>query len=337
MLAISVNKIMKHLHNRIVGQKKALNVLNEALTVAAAGIGDENRPICVLLFAGPTGVGKSETVIALAEAIHNDGNYLNRIDCNNLKEPHTIASLVGSPPGYVGYYEGSSLLNKEKIEGKPGRPGIVVFEEFEKAHPDVCNGLLGIFDKGSLMMNSARREVSFKNSIVIMTSNVGARELAKEAANNQIGFRAASVNSSPASIADNIVNKEMERIFKPELIGRIDETIVFNWLTMNDAELIVKRLFWKFQRRISKLGLYLELSHDVIRIVAEKGFNPKLGARPINQAFHKHIVVPIAKRINASGGAFSKFDMFLQNNQIEIVQSARFASRAKQITIGQPN
>lgn len=325
MLAVTVENIMKHLYRRIVGQNKALNVLNESLAIAAAGIGDENRPICVLLFAGPTGVGKSETVVALAEVIHNDGNYLVRIDCNKLTESHSIASLIGSPPGYVGYYEGSSLFKKERVEGKPGRPGIVVFEEVEKAHSRIWHSLLGVFDKGILPMNSGAREINFRNTIIIMTSNIGARELAKEASGNHLGFRPASANIQLKPIGEIIVQKEMKKLFPPEFIGRIDQTVVFNWLTLSDAQLIVRRLYWKFRGRISRLGLKLELSDDVIRTVAEKGFDPKLGARPINQAFHKHVVVPIAKSINAYGGSFLSFNMFLQNNQIEISQLAQFA------------
>lgn len=298
------HEIMAEVRSRIIGQERAMGEIEQALMLAQAGIGAPDKPLAVLFFAGPTGVGKSETVVALARAL---GSEICRVDCNLLTESHTIASLTGSPPGYVGSTEGNSLLIKEKIEGKPGHPGIVVFEEIEKAHPVIMDALLGIFDKAMINMTHGKGSISFSNTIVICTSNIGSRELKDEVSGCRLGFALSDpVKTEKLSKQDfnldgdarkSIVQKSMEKQFRPEFLGRVDYTVIFRWLTPAELIVILDTFIDQLNIRLMGRGLYLEVTSPAKEFLVEKGFDIKYGARPLKTAVRKYLEVPLSADI----------------------------------------
>jgi ATP-dependent Clp protease ATP-binding subunit ClpC len=324
MLGKKVEDIMNHMKWRIVGQKEALEELRTVLVVMAAGVSDPQKPLCILHFAGPTGVGKSEVVVALAEAIHGTGDMVCRVHCNQLQESHSISSIVGAPPGYVGYTEQATVIDSRKVQGKMGYPGILVFEEFEKAHPDVKQGLLGMFDKGSLRMNTGTMNISLTNTIIILTSNIGARKLSEEATAHRIGFSGNTVpdkkdiTDSAHDRIKSIVKKEMEHILSPELIGRIDKTVVFRWLTDGEAMQIVNRIAFNFGERLGRLYDSLYIEPEVIQYVANKGYNRVYGARPLRQEFRKSVELPVAEKMALEGASGMDFFVTIENGAILI-------------------
>lgn len=297
-------EIMTTMRSRIIGQRKAMDELEQALMLAQAGIGAPDKPLAILVFAGPTGVGKSETVVALSEALGSD---ICRVDCNLLTESHTIASLTGSPPGYVGSSEGNTLLTKKQVEGKPGQPGIVVFEEIEKAHPVIMDALLGIFDKAMLHMTNGRGSISFANTIVICTSNIGSRELKDEVSKCKLGFALTDpTKTEKLSKQDfnldgdarrSIVMKAMESQFRPEFLGRVDYTVIFRWLTPPELLVILDTFINQLNQRLMGKGLYLSVTSAAKDFLVEKGFNIKYGARPLKTAVRKYIEVPLSADI----------------------------------------
>src|SRR5215471_16216287 len=224
-------QIVQHLRRRIINQDEALDQLEEALLISEAGLNDPRKPLAVLLFVGPTGVGKTETVRVLTEAIHGQPDSYCRVDMSGLSESHYAASLAGSPPGYVGSQEEESLLNKAKIEGEPGRPGILLLDEVEKAHASVHQSLLQIFDNAHLRLANGKTEISFTNTLIVMTSNVGSDELRHLAENRRMGFQAAASNGvDRAKERHHVVDRALARHFKPEFLNRVDAVVVFQWL-----------------------------------------------------------------------------------------------------------
>jgi len=314
MLAIDYREVMEHLNSRIVGQDRAIGQLKQALMLAQANITSQDKPLCVLFFAGPTGVGKSETVVALAEAIHEDGSNVCRVDCNLLKREHYASSLAGSPPGYVGSGggggsgdKGQTLLDKETIEGKQGRPGILVFEEIEKAHPMVWDTLMGIFDKGKLTLANGQEEINFSNTFIIMTSNVGSDELKKEAEGKKFGFTDRDEEKNQritkqefnldGDVRKRIVRQAQEKAFRPEWINRIDYTVVFRWLTPPELMVICDRMIDDLNSRLLGRQVFLEATTPAKELLIEKGFDLKYGARPLKSVVRKYLEIPIAEDI----------------------------------------
>lgn len=298
MLAVDYREVMEHVRHRIVGQETAMTQLEQALMLVQADIGDPEKPICILFFAGPTGVGKSETVVALAEALNTD---ICRVDCNQLTQDHTIASLTGSPPGYVGSAEGNTMLKKDIIEGKPGHPGILVIEEIEKAHPAIWDAFLSVFDKAILTMTNGKGKINFSNTIIVATSNIGSRELKDKVSDNRLGFarhveKREDLNLDGAS-RKNIVNQAMEKAFRPEFLGRIDYTVIFRWLTTPELMTILDRFIVQLNDRLAARQLYLELTYQAKEVLVSKGYDIRYGARPLKQAVRKHIEVPLAEEI----------------------------------------
>lgn len=310
MLALPVREIMDVLKAKIIGQDNALKKIEEVLTVTAAGIGDPNKPLATLYFAGPTGVGKTETVAALAEAIHGDRNKRCKVNCNQLQDTYSTNSLTGAPPGYVGFQEKATLLKKDLIEGTPGRPGILVFEEAEKAHPNIWELLLGL-DDAEIKFNFAQgKSVNLANTIIVLTSNIGAKELSEIISGKKIGFENLFTDLSRDALARKIVKSEMEKTFAPEFIGRLDEVVVFDWLTLKDAEKITGHLIKNLSSILQKKrNSRLYISQDAIRFIAEKGFNSQLGARPLKQAFRKIVEYPLAKIITEDDCCYVHFEV----------------------------
>ncbi len=267
------------LHERIVGQDKAVSTISKAIRRGRVGLKNPNRPIGSFIFLGPTGVGKTELCKSLAEAMFGDENAIIKLDMSEYMEKHTVSKLIGAPPGYVGFDEGGQLT--EKIRRKPY--SVVLFDEIEKAHPDVFNMLLQILEDG-VLTDSQGRKVSFKNSIIIMTSNVGATKITDEKL--ALGF--GQEDGKKMSIED-LIMPDLKKTFKPEFLNRLDDIIVFNQLEQNDIEEIARRMLKSLKKRSADLGIDLEFTDSAITELAIEGFDKTYGARPLRRAIQSKI------------------------------------------------
>ena len=286
--AKKLERMEEVLSKRVIGQTESLKAISNAIRRGRAGISEENRPLGSFLFLGPTGVGKTETARALAEFLFNDENAMVRLDMSEYMEKHTVSKMIGSPPGYVGYEEGGQLT--EKIRRRPY--AVVLFDEIEKAHPDVFNALLQILEDGRLT-DAKGRVASFKNAIIIMTSNVGSDIIAKEA---PLGFAAREEISKKESLKEKVISALKEN-FRPEFLNRIDEIIIFNYLGKNEIKKIVDLELNKVSNRLLQKGIKIEVTEKVKEFLAEKGFDPNLGARPLKRVIQKTVLDPLALKI----------------------------------------
>ncbi|HSL85975.1 MAG TPA: AAA family ATPase, partial [Bacteroidales bacterium] len=270
------------LHERVVGQDEAVNSIARAVRRARVGLKDPDRPIGSFIFLGPTGVGKTELSKALAIAMFGSEKAMIRIDMSEYMEKHSVSRLVGSPPGYVGYDEGGQLT--EAVRRNPY--SVVLFDEIEKAHPDVFNILLQILEDGRLT-DGKGKTVNFKNTILIMTSNVGASTIKKQ---KTVGFSIASDKNTEEydRMKENILD-ELKQAFRPEFLNRIDDTIVFHSLTNEDLEKITKFMLDEVAERISEREIYLEFTDEMMKFMTKSGFDTAYGARPLRRAITKEL------------------------------------------------
>ena len=288
--AARLNRLEKTLHKRVVGQEEAVSAVARAVRRGRVGLKDPHRPIGSFLFLGPTGVGKTEITKALAEAVFGDEQAMIRVDMSEYMEKHSVSKMIGSPPGYVGYEEGGQL--SEKVRRKPY--SVILFDEIEKAHPDVFNVLLQVLDDGQITDAQGRR-VDFKNTIIIMTSNAGAQSII---APKKLGFAAGEDEKKNYEYMKNGVMEEVQRIFKPEFLNRIDETIVFRALNKEDMKKIVTILSKSLIDRCEKqMGIHLTITGNVKGYIAEKAYNPKYGARPLRRMIQTQIEDMLAEEI----------------------------------------
>ena len=285
-----LNRLEKTLHKRVVGQEEAVSAVARAVRRGRVGLKDPHRPIGSFLFLGPTGVGKTEITKALAEAVFGDEQAMIRVDMSEYMEKHSVSKMIGSPPGYVGYEEGGQL--SEKVRRKPY--SVILFDEIEKAHPDVFNVLLQVLDDGQITDAQGRR-VDFKNTIIIMTSNAGAQSII---APKKLGFAAGEDEKKNYEYMKNGVMEEVQRIFKPEFLNRIDETIVFRALNKEDMKKIVTILSKSLIDRCEKqMGIHLTITGSVKGYISEKAYNPKYGARPLRRMIQTQIEDMLAEEI----------------------------------------
>ncbi|MGL4737442.1 MAG: ATP-dependent Clp protease ATP-binding subunit, partial [Cellulosilyticaceae bacterium] len=277
-----LRKLESILHERVIGQDEAVVSVSKAVRRGRVGLKDPNRPIGSFLFLGPTGVGKTELTKTLAESMFGDENAMIRIDMSEYMEKHAISKLIGSPPGYVGYEEGGQLT--EKVRRKPY--AVVLFDEIEKAHPDVFNILLQILDDGHIT-DSSGRKVSFKNTVIIMTSNIGARNIIEP---KKVGFLSVEdVSKKYADMKKNVM-EEVKKLFRPEFLNRIDEVIVFHPLTADHIREIAEVMIKGLMTRISKnVGVTLSLTKEALDFLSEKGYDQAYGARPLRRTIQTHI------------------------------------------------
>ncbi|MER2064420.1 MAG: AAA family ATPase, partial [Alkalibacterium sp.] len=265
----------KVLHKRVVGQEEAVVAVSKAIRRARSGLKDPNRPIGSFMFLGPTGVGKTELAKALAEAMFGSEEALVRVDMSEFMEKYSTSRLVGSPPGYVGYDEGGQLT--EKIRQKPY--SVILLDEVEKAHPDVFNILLQVLDDG-LLTDGKGRKVDFKNTILIMTSNLGATALRDE---KSVGFGAIDKRFDHDAMEKRI-REELKNAFRPEFLNRVDDTIVFHSLKKEELREIVQLLTKNIVTRMEELGIELKITRAAMDVIADEGFDPEYGARPLKRA-----------------------------------------------------
>lgn len=273
-------KLEEELHQRVVGQDEAVGAVSRAIRRARSGLKDPNRPIGSFMFLGPTGVGKTELAKALAEAVFGEEDALVRVDMSEFMEKYSTSRLIGSPPGYVGYDEGGQLT--EKIRQKPY--SVILLDEVEKAHPDVFNILLQVLDDGHLT-DSKGRKVDFRNTILIMTSNVGATALKDE---KSVGFNVLDISQDHKAMQSKII-EELKKAFRPEFINRIDETIVFRSLVKDELREIVKIMSRSIVKRLKEQEIDLKLTAAALDVVGKAGFDPEYGARPIKRALQKEV------------------------------------------------
>ena len=280
------------LHERVIGQSEAVTAIAKAIRRGRVGLKDPKRPVGSFIFLGPTGVGKTELCKALAEAMFGDENAMLRLDMSEYMEKHTVSKLIGSPPGYVGFEEGGQLT--EKVRRKPY--SVILFDEIEKAHPDVFNMLLQILEDGRLT-DSQGRTVDFKNTIIIMTSNVGARLITEK--QSSLGFNSENENAEESEKKDikELVTGELRKVFRPEFLNRVDDIIVFNKLNKDEIKQIAVKMLKTLENRLDKMNIKISFTDNAISEIADKGFDENYGARPLRRAIQNEIEDPLSEQM----------------------------------------
>jgi len=291
--AEKLSRMEETLKKRIVGQDEAVKRISDTIKRSRAGISDPNRPIGSFIFLGPTGVGKTELTKALAEFMFNDDKALIRVDMSEFMERHSVSKLIGAPPGYVGFDEGGGLT--EMVRHRPY--SIVLFDEIEKAHPEVFNVLLQVLDNGRLT-DSKGRTVNFKNTIIIMTSNIGANYIDKM---ESMGFGDRDKEGNDYVNVKEKVVEAMKDFFRPEFLNRVDDIIVFDVLPMEAIREIVKIQVDMVRERLLFKEISLELTEDAYEYLAKEGYNPQYGARPLKRVIQNKILNKIASLIISKG------------------------------------
>ena len=290
----------KSLGERVIGQKEAIAFISEAIRRARAGLKDPKRPIGSFIFLGPTGVGKTELARALTEYLFDDENAMVRIDMSEYMDKHTVSRMVGAPPGYIGFDEGGQLT--EAVRRRPYR--VLLFDEIEKAHPDVFNVLLQLLEDGRLT-DGQGRTVNFANTVVIMTSNLGTSQVQED----PVGFLKTNTNGMDNQEIKRNVERALRQEFRPEFLNRIDEIVIFKSLGQEEILQIVDLLVEEVQERLSDRGISIELTGRAKEWIAEKGFDPAFGARPLRRTVQRYLETPLARKVLAGeigdGGRFT--------------------------------
>ena len=277
----------EELHNRVVGQDEAIQAIADAVRRSRAGLNDPRRPIGSFIFLGTTGVGKTELAKALAEYLFDDENMMTRIDMSEYQEKHAVSRLVGAPPGYVGYDEGGQLT--EAVRRKPY--SVVLFDEIEKAHPDVFNILLQVLDDGRLTDNKGRM-VNFKNTIIIMTSNMGSSVIRDNFAKMTDENKFETIEKTKDEVLEML-----KQTIRPEFLNRIDEIIMFTPLNKNEINEIVGLQLNSVKKMLATNGIELEITPKALEYLAEEGYDPEFGARPVKRVIHRQVLNRLSKDI----------------------------------------
>lgn len=279
----------EELHERVIGQEEAIRAIADAVRRSRAGLNDPRRPIGSFIFLGTTGVGKTELAKALAEYLFDDENMMTRIDMSEYQEKHAVSRLVGAPPGYVGYDEGGQLT--EAVRRKPY--SVVLFDEIEKAHPDVFNILLQVLDDGRLTDNKGRM-VNFKNTIIIMTSNMGSSVIRENFSKMTPENKDEVIEKTKQEVLDML-----KQTIRPEFLNRIDETIMFTPLNRQEIEEIVGLQVKSVKRMLEANGITLEVTPAALSLLADEGYDPEFGARPVKRVIHRLVLNRLSKDILA--------------------------------------
>ncbi|MFN3301593.1 MAG: AAA family ATPase, partial [Patescibacteria group bacterium] len=285
-------RMESEIHKRLINQEEAVKAVADAIRRSRAGVAEENRPIGSFMFLGPSGVGKTELARALADFLFNDESALIRLDMSEYMERHEVAKIIGSPPGYVGYEEGGQLT--EKIRHRPY--AVLLFDEIEKAHPDVFNLLLQILDEGRLT-DARGRTVNFKNTIIIMTSNLGSETIQDFARKSALGFVSDREKIDTEEKVKEKIQEALKERFKPEFLNRLDEIIIFHALTREHIEKIVDLQLNLVKKRLEEKNIEIEVSPEAKKILADRGYDPVFGARPLKRVIQKEILDKLALEI----------------------------------------
>ncbi|MEL6989485.1 MAG: AAA family ATPase, partial [Bacteroidota bacterium] len=315
-------KMAEDLKGAIIGQDEAIVKITKAIQRNRVGLKDPSKPIGSFIFLGPTGVGKTELAKALARYIFDSEDALIRIDMSEYMEKFSISRLIGAPPGYVGYEEGGQLT--EKVRRKPY--SVILLDEIEKAHPDVYNILLQVLDDGQLT-DGLGRKVDFKNTMIIMTSNIGVRQL--KDFGQGVGFETNARKSSADDHSKGVIQNALKRTFSPEFLNRIDDVVIFNSLNQEHIFKIIDITLKDLYARLNGMEYTLKLSEKAKKFVAEKGFDPQFGARPLHRAIQKYIEDPLAEFIlneNPTEGAVFEADLAEDEDSLLIKFAAEEAN-----------
>tara|TARA_B100001109_G_scaffold149502_1_gene121625 strand:- start:886 stop:1857 length:972 start_codon:yes stop_codon:yes gene_type:complete len=280
------------LHQRLIGQDEAVKAVSRAIRRARVGLKNPNRPIASFIFSGPTGVGKTELTKSLASYFFGSEEAMIRLDMSEFMERHTVSKLIGSPPGYVGFNEGGQLT--EAVRRRPYT--VVLFDEVEKAHPDVFNLLLQLLEDGRLT-DSKGRTVDFKNTLLIMTSNIGSKVIEKGGGGLGFEFSGDSVEDSQYNRIKSLVNEELKQYFRPEFLNRLDEIIVFRQLTKNEVKEIAEIMLREVFARLQDKGIKLNVTDAFKDRLVEEGYNPSYGARPLRRAVMRLLEDSLAEEV----------------------------------------
>jgi ATP-dependent Clp protease ATP-binding subunit ClpB len=284
-------RLPEHLHQRVIGQDEAIQLVSDAVQRSRSGINDPNRPLGSFIFLGPTGVGKTELARALAEFLFDDEQAMVRLDMSEYMEKHAVSRLIGAPPGYVGYDEGGQLT--EAVRRRPY--SVILFDEIEKAHPDVFNTLLQILDDGRLT-DSQGRTVNFRNTLVLMTSNLGSQRL------TEMAGQVEDTEDEDAELIRNAeqkfaVQQELRQHFRPEFLNRIDDTVVFHPLRKRHLRDIVHIQLQRLQNRLDERKITLALDNRAVDFLIDVGYEPTYGARPLKRTIQKELETPLAREL----------------------------------------
>jgi ATP-dependent Clp protease ATP-binding subunit ClpC len=312
-------KMTEDIKKLIIGQDEAVLKITRAIQRNRVGLKDPSKPIGSFIFLGPTGVGKTQLAKALAKTMFDSEDALVRIDMSEYMEKFSISRLIGAPPGYVGYEEGGQLT--EKIRRKPY--SVVLLDEIEKAHPDVYNILLQVLDDGQLT-DGLGRKVDFKNTLIIMTSNIGVRQL--KDFGQGVGFSTQARKEASEDHSKSIIQGALKKTFSPEFLNRIDDVVIFNSLSKEDIFKIIDISLYDLYKRLEGLDFSLELSEGAKEFVAEKGYDPQFGARPLHRAIQKYIEDPLAEyilNVNPVDGALLKAELDDENNKIIVTEDKK--------------
>jgi ATP-dependent Clp protease ATP-binding subunit ClpC len=308
-----LRKMSEDMRGMVIGQDDAIAKVVKAIQRNRVGLKDPKKPIGTFIFLGPTGVGKTELARALARYMFDSEDALIRIDMTEYMEKFTVSRLIGAPPGYVGYEEGGQLT--EKVRRKPY--SVILLDEIEKAHPDIYNILLQVLDDGQLT-DGLGRKVDFKNTLIIMTSNIGARQL--KDFGTGVGFATSSKIEHEDEANKAVIEKALKRTFSPEFLNRIDDVIIFNSLTKDNIFRIIDILMKGVTKRLTNLGFSLELTEDAKSFLADKGYDVQFGARPLHRAIQKYLEDPLAEEIlnlNVKAGDVLEADLDKENNKLK--------------------
>jgi len=279
----------EELHRRVIGQEQAIKALSKSIRRTRAGLKDPKRPSGSFIFAGPSGVGKTELSKTLAEFLFGDEDALIALDMSEYSERHTASRLFGSPPGYVGYEDGGQLT--EKVRRKPF--SVVLFDEVEKAHPDIFNSLLQVLEEGRLT-DSQGRVVDFKNTVIIMTTNLGSRDVSK---GQNLGFAPDDNEGNAYEQMKGKVQTELKQHFRPEFLNRIDDVIVFHQLSQPEIIEIVDLMVAGLEKRLQEMDMDIELTTEAKELLAKRGYDPSLGARPLRRTIQRDIEDPLSEKL----------------------------------------
>lgn len=308
--AFSPQDVREELNRTIFGQPKTVELIEDVMKVASVGLSDPRKPISSLLFAGPTGVGKTETVRSVARAIHGTADALCRIDMNTLSQEHYAAAFSGSPPGYVGSKEGMTLLDQHKIEGSRDLPGIVLFDEIEKASREVVLAMMNILDNGILTVASGERTISFRNSIIFMTSNIGAKENSNALDWLKSNFqRLVSPARRKDQMGENgVLISELLRVYPPEFVNRIDHIQQLEPLGKEIMTALVDHQMDLLNHRLQGSNIHVSVTQDVATHISDLGYDPTFGARELRRIFRTELEIPLARFLSSNNAPESDHD-----------------------------